>query len=146
EPGEELSGHGHEVDGLDEFVHSVSLLVMDADSANRELAVAPRGLSPDPFDAAPAAEDQDLLGYCQTLWKRKLTFLSIALLGAIGGLLLTLPVAPVYQSSSLVEITVPNENALNFKDAAGSLFDYLDNYLQTQVKVIESDSLTKVVI
>src|SRR6266550_9262630 len=81
-----------------------------------------------------ASETHEFLEYWQILRRRKGVFFCIALLGSLGGLLLTLPQTPIYQARTSIEITIPNENALNFKDATSvdSLFDYLDAYLQTQ--------------
>lgn len=92
---------------------------------------------------AESSDTHEFLEYWQILRRRKGAFVFIALLGALSGFLMTLPQTPIYQARASVEISVPNENALNFKDAAAteSLFDYLDNYLQTQIRVLQSDSV-----
>src|SRR5262249_21779261 len=79
-----------------------------------------------------SSESHEFLEYWQVLRRRRGAFAFIAFLGAVSGFLVTLPQAPIYQARTSMEITVPNENALNFKDAAAtdSLFDYLENYLQ----------------
>jgi len=94
-------------------------------------------------EAPESSDTHEFLEYWQILRRRKGAFVFIAFLGALSGFLVTLPQTPVYQARASLEITVPNENALNFKDAAAtdSLFDFLDNYLQTQVRVMQSESV-----
>jgi succinoglycan biosynthesis transport protein ExoP len=92
---------------------------------------------------AEVSDTHEFLEYWQILRRRKGAFAFIAFIGSLGGFLLTLPQTPIYQARTSIEITVPNENALNFKDATSidSLFDYLDNYLQTQIRIIQSDEV-----
>src|SRR5436309_1758535 len=75
---------------------------------------------------AESSDTHEFLEYWQILRRRKGAFIFIAFLGALSGFLVTLPQTPVYQARGSLEITVPNENALNFKDAAAteSMFDY----------------------
>lgn len=97
---------------------------------------------------AESSDTHEFLEYWQILRRHKGGFVFVAFLGALSGFLVTLPQTPIYQAHASVEITVPKENALNFKDAAATdnLFDYLDNYIQTQVRVMQSSSIAALTI
>src|ERR1041384_8388026 len=86
------------------------------------------------------SESHELLEYWQIIRRRKGTFVLIAFIGALGGMLITLPQTPMYQARAAIEITVPS-NALNFRDAAPDAYEYQDAYLQTQVRILQSESL-----
>src|SRR5579885_3381863 len=94
-------------------------------------------------DPQEGSESHELLEYWQILRRRKGAFLFIAFLGALGGLFVTLPQTPIYQARASLEILAPNSNILNFRDAAASdsFYEYQDAYLQTQVKILQSESL-----
>src|SRR2546422_3907440 len=87
-------------------------------------------------------ESGSLLEYWRILLRRKGTILVIAFLGALTGLLVTLPQSPVYRSWTTLEIQPLNENLLNTREVdpnAGAL--PLDSFLKTQLKLLESPSL-----
>src|SRR2546425_125932 len=77
------------------------------------------------------SESHELLEYWQILRRRKGLFLFIVFVGALAGLLVTFPQTPIYQARTSIEITVPNESFLSFKDgtAADNFMDYQDSYL-----------------
>ncbi len=73
----------------------------------------------------------------------------IAFLGSLAAFLWTLPQTPVYQARTSLEIQAINENFLNMaainQTAVGSA-SYGDTDIQTQVKILQSQSLTKRVV
>jgi capsular exopolysaccharide synthesis family protein len=91
-----------------------------------------------------------LLEYWHMLWRRKGTLLLIAFLGLLAAVLLTLPQTPVYQARTSIEIQNLNENFLNMRDVNptqqqdGS--DPLTTDLQTQISILQSESVLKQVI
>ncbi|HEY1754076.1 MAG TPA: polysaccharide biosynthesis tyrosine autokinase [Bryobacteraceae bacterium] len=97
--------------------------------------------APDP-NAEP--ESGGLIEYWRILRRRKGTLLLIATLGAIAGFLLTLPQTPIYQVRTSLEIVALNQNFLNSKESnplneGGNSVDASD--IQTQIKILQSDSL-----
>ena len=96
---------------------------------------------PDP-NAEP--ESGGLVEYWRILRRRKGTLLLIAGLGAIVGFLVTLPQTPIYQVRTSLEIVALNQNFLNIKESnplndGGGTVDASD--IQTQIKILQSDSL-----
>lgn len=91
-----------------------------------------------------------LLEYWDILRRRKRTLAIIAFLGALAALLLTLPQTPVYQARASLEIQNLNENFMNMREVSPTSSDgasYTAEYdLQTQVKILQSDSVLDRVI
>ena len=83
--------------------------------------------------------------YWRTLRRRKGTVLLAAVLGLIGACLYTLPQTPVYQSRAVLEWQGLNDNFLNMRevnlvtDAGNASSPEYD--IQTQIRILESDSL-----
>ncbi len=84
------------------------------------------------------------------LRRHKGTLVLIAFLGLLSSLLLTLPQTPVYQARTSLEIRNLNENFLNMREVnptaneGGSSPPESD--LQTQVKILQSESVLERVI
>jgi polysaccharide biosynthesis transport protein len=91
-----------------------------------------------------------LLEYWHMLRRHKGTMLVIACLGLLAGVLLTLPQTPVYQARTTLEIQNLNENFLNMRDVSATAneggSDPLQTDLQTQINVLQSESVIKQVI
>ena len=91
-----------------------------------------------------------LLEYWHMLRRRKGTLLLIAFLGLLVALLLTLPQTPVYQARTTLEIQNLNENFLNMRDVSPTANEGaanpLETDLQTQVKILQSESVLGQVI
>ena len=95
---------------------------------------------------SPAVElpSGGLLEYWRILQRRKATIIIVALIGMCIAFLYTVPQTPIYQARTVIEIQTLNEDFLNIKDvdpnsnSAG--FDPTVE-LQTQVHILESDSL-----
>ncbi len=100
-----------------------------------------------PYYASDPADDQEtggLIEYWRILSRRKGTLILIAFAGALAGFLFTLPQTPVYQARTSIEIVELNDNFLNIKQISpvnenGGYYDPAD--LQTQIKILQSDSL-----
>src|SRR5512134_1968446 len=107
-----------------------------------------------PYDSAIARRDQreaisldedsgGLLEYWQMLQRRRgLIFLG-ALLGAVSGLLFSLPQTTLYQARSVVEVQGANEDLLNTRqlNPLASSADSSLNDVQTQIRMFQSESL-----
>jgi capsular exopolysaccharide synthesis family protein len=90
-----------------------------------------------------------LIEYWRILARRKGTLITIVVLGTLAGFLFTLPQMPVYQARTTLEIVGLNENFLNVKESSplnegGASSDTVD--LQTQVRILQSESLLQRVI
>jgi polysaccharide biosynthesis transport protein len=90
-----------------------------------------------------------LVEYSRLLQRRKGALILITFLGLLASILLTLPQTPVYQARTVLEIQNLNENFLNIKQltpvSEGDGYPALTD-IQTQLKLLQSDSLLKRVI
>src|SRR5580658_2225140 len=89
-------------------------------------------------------ESRSLLEYWRIIRRRKGTLILVAAVGAIIGFLVTLPQTPIYQVRTSLEIVALNQNFLNIKESnplneGGNSVDASD--IQTQIKILQSDSL-----
>ena len=88
--------------------------------------------------------------YWQIIRRRKGTLILIVFLGLFLSLLLTIPQTPVYQARGSIEIQNLNENFLNTRNvsptADGGASEAPGTDLQTQAKILQSDSLLERVI
>ena len=91
-----------------------------------------------------------LLEYWDILRRHKGTLILIAFLGLLASLLLTLPQTPIYQARASLEIQNLNENFLNMRDVSpttnGGESSPPESDLQTQVKILQSESVLERVI
>jgi len=91
-----------------------------------------------------------LLEYWDIVRRRRGTLILIAFLGLLTSLLVTLPQTAIYQARASLEIQNINENFLNMRDVnptsneGGSYPPQYD--LQTQVKILQSESVLEGVI
>jgi succinoglycan biosynthesis transport protein ExoP len=90
-----------------------------------------------------------LLEYWLIIRRRKGALVLIAFLATLAAILLTLPQTPIYQGRASIEIQELNENFLNMKQVspvseAGNYTALTD--IQTQIKILQSDSLLKRVV
>jgi len=80
--------------------------------------------------------------YWDAVWQRKGTVISAAILSALAACLLTLPLTPIYQAQTSLEIQGVNENFLHMNEVNPNAGLYsTDGYLQTQVDVFQSRTL-----
>lgn len=113
-----------------------------ADSAGPSLSDWIRGAQKE----LPAA--QDLLDYWRILRLKKFFILRFALLGLLLALLFSFFQRPVYRAHSLIAIQDLNENFLNLKEdpTSSNPAGPAESYFQTQVQILESESLLQRVI
>src|SRR5437868_2956109 len=103
---------------MNDSKHNSQEVSRDVARTHGPAATPTRVLYTEKIEAEPESSDtHEFLEYWQILRRRKGAFVFIAFMGALSGFLITLPQTPVYQARGSLEITVPNENALNFKDA-----------------------------
>src|SRR5436309_6737340 len=111
------------------------------------------GPVPTPVQATFMADSQDdpsrdgVVAYWRMVTRHKWLVVLVAFVGAMVGLLVTLPQTPVYQSQTSLEVQGLNENFLNLQNlnptsAPGGYVDP-DYEIKTQVKVLQSRSLVE---
>jgi len=96
-------------------------------------------------DAGPG-----LIEYWRILRRRKGAVLLIAFLGLLAGLLITLPQTPVFLARATLEIQDLNQDFMNLRQVSpvtegGSGYTALSD-IQTQIKILKSESLAEAVI
>jgi polysaccharide biosynthesis transport protein len=100
------------------------------------------GFADDPGSGGP-------LKYFRTLYRRKGTLMMFGFFGLLTAMLLTLPQTPVYQARASLEIQDLNDNFLNMKQITpvsdGNSYTALTD-IQTQIKLLQSESLVKRVL
>src|SRR4051812_45036262 len=97
-----------------------------------------------PLTEEPAQQPNLLVEYFYLVRRHKGTVILSAFLGALAGILLTLPQQPIYQARTTLEVQQINDNFLNMKsvDPNAALQEYSsDAYIQTHIKVMQSDTL-----
>jgi capsular exopolysaccharide synthesis family protein len=97
------------------------------------------------FAAPPAS----LFEYWRLLFRRKGVLLIAGVLGASLGLLISVPQTPIYQARTTLEIQRLNENILNTREidpSAPNVALSMPEEIQTQIKILQSDSLIERVV
>lgn len=97
---------------------------------------APRGISID---------DWSVTDCLWVLCRHKAALLWITFIGGLAAAVVTRAQPPVYQSRALVEVQTLNENFLNLRNVYLAVAPRIDGalYLQTQVELLQQDSLMK---
>ena len=98
-----------------------------------------------PYAATDAEEGPDLRAYWRIIQKRRWTVLCMVASVFIVGLIATLKQKPVYRATALLEIQKENPNLLTVQELF-QLENVSDNYLETQYKVLRSETLARRVI
>jgi succinoglycan biosynthesis transport protein ExoP len=99
----------------------------------------------EPYQVAEADEGPDIRAYWRIIQKRRWTILSILLITFASVLIVTIKEKPVYRANTLLEIEKENPNIPTVQELF-QLEDVSDNYLETQYKVLQSDTLARRVI
>jgi len=99
----------------------------------------------EPYQIAEAEEGPDLRAYWRIIQKRRWTILSIVLITFALVLIVTVKEKPIYRADTLLEIEKENPNIPTVQELF-QLADVSDNYLETQYKVLQSDTLARRVI
>jgi len=100
---------------------------------------------PKPYELSQPEEAWDLRVYWGILKKRRWTILSIILCIFTLALIGTLKQKPIYRASALLEIEKENPNVATLKELF-QLEDVSDSYLETQYKLLRSESLARRVV
>jgi polysaccharide biosynthesis transport protein len=99
----------------------------------------------EPYQITEAEDGPDLRAYWRIFQKRRWTILSILLVTFGSVLIVTIKEKPVYRANALLEIEKENPNIPTVQELF-QLEDVSDNYLETQYKVLQSDTLARRVI
>jgi capsular exopolysaccharide synthesis family protein len=92
----------------------------------------------------PDSDSDGLLAYWNILRRHKTALLAYSGLGALLGLLFSLPQTPVYRSRVSLEIQALNEDFLNRRSVEPTAPNYsADSYMQTQIRLLQSGSLVE---
>jgi capsular exopolysaccharide synthesis family protein len=117
--------------------------------AARPAAAYPRQPAAPPSSHFGEVPSGGLLEYWRIIQRRKGAVIVITCLGALAGLLYTLPQTPVYRATTLIELQEMNEDFVHMRDVnpnaplgAGGSADEI----QTQVRILQSVSLRDRVI
>lgn len=98
----------------------------------------------EPAAAPPSERSADAVSLgqlLQPLVRYRKTVALCALGGLIVGLLLVIPQKPIYEARALLQIEDYNENFLNMRDVMPTQRSQTEPFLQTQIRLLESDSL-----
>jgi|HubBroStandDraft_1064217.scaffolds.fasta_scaffold04181_5 succinoglycan biosynthesis transport protein ExoP len=91
-----------------------------------------------------------VLEYWQMVRRHKVAVFVISLLGAVAGFLYTLPQPRIYQAHTTIEVQGLNEDFLGLHNVSPTVSPtsnyYPDFDIQTQVKIMQSESLAKSVV
>lgn len=106
---------------------------------------------PQPYWAPSEQRQSVFLDGMRVLLRHKVLFASIVLCGAVLGYLSTLPRASVYRARTLLDIQPLNENFFTMKKnepggAATPTFVNAESFLQTQIKLLQSNSVVDRVV
>jgi succinoglycan biosynthesis transport protein ExoP len=102
-----------------------------------------------PFTAS-VDEPGSLPHFGRILRRHILSVLILCVLGIAAGMLVTKLLTPMYQARATLEIQSLNDNFLNMRHidptAPSSNANAMDSYIQTQVEILQSESLTERVL
>lgn len=97
------------------------------------------------YEGIDGEEEPNLRAYWGAVQKRRWTILSVVLATLTLVLIATLKEKPVYRAAALLEIEKENANIVSVQELF-QLENVSDNYLQTQYKILQSESLARRVI
>jgi polysaccharide biosynthesis transport protein len=90
----------------------------------------------------PLEETDSIAQFWFALWASKWLIMGLALAGAMGGIVIALLQRPIYRAHTSIELEMVNQNYLDIKEIEPTAVNYGDeSYMQTQIRVLESDSL-----
>lgn len=100
---------------------------------------------PKTYDGVDADEKADLRTYWRLLQKRRWTVVSVLTAVFVLVLIATFKQRPVYRATTLLEIQKESPNLLTVQELF-QLEEVSDNYLETQYRVLQSETLARRVI
>ena len=98
-----------------------------------------------PYEVLEAEQGPDLRAYWRIIKKRRWTVVTILAVVLTLVLIATIKQKPVYRATTLLEIQKENPNLLTVQELF-QLEDVSDNYLETQYKVLQSQTLARRVV
>ena len=106
-----------------------------------------RYLGPSEAGAATVQSYDSLLDYWHILFRHRITLLSFALVALCAALLISLVQTPIYRVRTSLEIQSSGFSELKSADSASSAnYASPESYVETQVKLLQSESLIEDVI
>jgi capsular exopolysaccharide synthesis family protein len=99
----------------------------------------------EPYQISETEEGPDIRAYWRIIQKRRWTILSILLVTFASVLIVTIKEKPIYRANTLLEIEKENPNIPTVQELF-QLEEVSNNYLETQYKVLQSDTLARRVI
>ncbi|HXM46176.1 MAG TPA: polysaccharide biosynthesis tyrosine autokinase [Bryobacteraceae bacterium] len=113
-------------------------------------APSPAAMLADPAPGGMKREYAGVLEYWQMVRRHKTAVVVISLLGAVAGFLYTLPQPRIYQAHTTIEVQGLNEDFLGLHNVSPTVSPtsnyYPDFDIQTQVKILQSQSLSRSVV
>ena len=110
----------------------------------------PAPLGSDSARGGVKREYAGVLEYWQMVRRHKTAVVVVSVLGAVAGFLYTLPQARVYQAHTTIEVQGLNEDFLGLHNVSPTVSPtsnyYPDFDIQTQVKILQSESLANSVV
>jgi succinoglycan biosynthesis transport protein ExoP len=102
---------------------------------------------PDYADTRGPSEVLGLLEYARVILRRKVLLIAFGVAGALAAIVNTLPQTPIYQAQTTIEIQPVNTDFLNIRQM-NPVSDGGEMYsdVQTQMKILQSDSLMSSVV
>src|SRR5215469_2011360 len=98
-----------------------------------------------PYETLDAEDRLNLRAYWRIIKTRRWTIFSVVAILLTIGLIASIKQKPVYRTTTLLEIQKENPNILTVQELF-QLEDVSDNYLETQYKVLQSETLARRVV
>jgi capsular exopolysaccharide synthesis family protein len=118
--------------------------------SGRELARLPAPIGSDTARGGVKREYAGVLEYWQMVRRHKVAVFAVSVLGAVAGFLYTLPQPRIYQAHTTIEVQGLNEDFLGLHNVSPTVSPtsnyYPDFDIQTQVKIMQSESLANSVV
>src|SRR5277367_3765196 len=93
------------------------------------------------------AREHSLGDYWRILQKRKWTVLVAVFVVVTSAAMMTIRMTPIYEAKTKLLISPQVSNPLNFKDSSTPpVFEDPEQYVNTQVKIVQSDTTAELVI
>jgi polysaccharide biosynthesis transport protein len=118
--------------------------------ASRADIVLPAPIGSDTARGGVKREYAGVIEYWQMVRRHKVAVVVVSILGAVAGFLYTLPQPRIYQAHTTIEVQGLNEDFLGLHNVSPTVSPtsnyYPDFDIQTQVKILQSESLAKSVV
>lgn len=93
-------------------------------------------------ESGPKSDSSGMLEYWQLIRDRKWTIVIMAVLGLLGAFLITFEQVPIYQTRTTIEVqNLSDTSSASMIDQGGGGMFTPETYIQTQVRILQSNSL-----